>query len=623
MFLLLVTLLVWPASLLGLEPSEVFQKVSPSVVVVRSMEVDRPGIPMGSQGSGVVIAPGKVITNFHVVNHAPVLKVEYQGGRYDARLLYADQERDLAQLEVPDLSAPAIEQVSYHDISTGDQAFTVGAPQGLDLTLSQGLISSIRKKGDHILIQTSAAISKGSSGGGLFDEQGRLVGITTMMVATGQNLNFAVPSDWIADLPARSLVKSTEEGQFLLESAMHKRKGAQEKLVDVTTRWLEKNSQSPLALSTRGDAFLLLKRYDLAAQDYQKLYSLKGLGFEALRHASYKGLGDVYAFLHRYHASIKAYARYIELLKEQQDNDPTPKPQNLILMIHCLERMAFCFLRMENYEEAMKIFQRVEKMVPPSPAPLVWQGRLHAWSGNHAQAVEFFKRAMEKAPDNPNIHYELGIAHAALGRPGQAIEHFRATLEHDPWKALAQGPLGEQYLENQRHSEALAALREAVRLRPAETTYWYSIGKLLARRKDHAGAADAFDRYLQAEPLEAGAWARLGRSRLEMKSYREAAEALERANLLEPGEAQNWYLQGVALAKSKQLDSAIPAFEEAVRRSPKNALMLYKLGLAAVAQGDRKKVIQTLRRLKTVNRKAAVKLKRKAASRGLLKRRKR
>ncbi|HUL91058.1 MAG TPA: S1C family serine protease, partial [Burkholderiales bacterium] len=70
------------------------------------------------------------------------------------------------------------------------------------------------EKGGLVLIQTTAPISQGSSGGGLFDENGRLIGITTLQTKAGQNLNFAVPINWLKDLPERSaaaLKKRQEE----------------------------------------------------------------------------------------------------------------------------------------------------------------------------------------------------------------------------------------------------------------------------------------------------------------------------------------------------------------------------------------------------------------------------
>jgi hypothetical protein len=70
--------------------------------------------------------------------------------------------------------------------------YTVGAPSGLDLTLGEGLVSSLRTHNGYRYIQTTAPISAGSSGGGLFDSSGNLIGITTFLIRDAQNLNFAV-----------------------------------------------------------------------------------------------------------------------------------------------------------------------------------------------------------------------------------------------------------------------------------------------------------------------------------------------------------------------------------------------------------------------------------------------
>lgn len=77
-------------------------------------------------------------------------------------------------------------------------------PRGLELSVSDGLVSSVRPYGAFPLIQTNAPISKGSSGGGLFDTDGRLVGITTSSAIDGQNINFALVADLITQLPART-----------------------------------------------------------------------------------------------------------------------------------------------------------------------------------------------------------------------------------------------------------------------------------------------------------------------------------------------------------------------------------------------------------------------------------
>src|SRR5262249_20604760 len=78
------------------------------------------------------------------------------------------------------------------DISVGDTVYAVGAPKGLGWTITSGIISAIRGEQDPKLVQTNASISPGSSGGGLFNDSGELIGMTSFYLKEGQNLNFAV-----------------------------------------------------------------------------------------------------------------------------------------------------------------------------------------------------------------------------------------------------------------------------------------------------------------------------------------------------------------------------------------------------------------------------------------------
>ena len=77
----------------------------------------------------------------------------------------------------------------------GEDVAAIGNPKGLDTSLSRGLVAQKRNKNGHGYIQTDAALSSGSSGGGLFDTAGNLVGVTTFKVSTGESLNFAIAID--------------------------------------------------------------------------------------------------------------------------------------------------------------------------------------------------------------------------------------------------------------------------------------------------------------------------------------------------------------------------------------------------------------------------------------------
>ncbi len=192
---------VAPAATGELSAAEVFRRNQNSIVVVRGSREDGRGV---TQGSGVVIEDAEVVTNCHVALGTTNLVVIVGGKSIPARLRLRDSGHDLCQLSVPGLRAPTVVRAPISSVAVGARVYAIGAPQGLDLTLSDGVVASLRTFEDTKLIQTNAAISPGSSGGGLFDANGRLIGITTFQSRNGQNLNFAVPADWIELLPKRN-----------------------------------------------------------------------------------------------------------------------------------------------------------------------------------------------------------------------------------------------------------------------------------------------------------------------------------------------------------------------------------------------------------------------------------
>lgn len=185
-------------------PARVYAKVAPSVWRVNTYDGD--GLPLG-QGSGVVVGPEMVVTNCHVLKQARQVAVRRDKEKFPARLVMWDTQRDVCQLRVQGLVAPAVQLANSASFAVGQDVYAIGNPKGLDLTMSAGLLSALRKDdaGRLILLQTSAAISGGSSGGGLFDDRGALMGLTTLgsVRADVQNINFAIPVDWIRELPAR------------------------------------------------------------------------------------------------------------------------------------------------------------------------------------------------------------------------------------------------------------------------------------------------------------------------------------------------------------------------------------------------------------------------------------
>jgi S1-C subfamily serine protease len=172
-----------------LSAQELFRLVSPTLFIVTTHDSDGTARTLGS---AVAVARDLVVTNAHVVGDSTSIRVTQGDESWEAAVLDSDADRDLCRLRISGLSAETALVRDSGSLRIGQRVYAVGAPEGLELTLSEGLISGFRDFGGQRVVQTSAPISRGSSGGGLFDELGGLVGITTFMLGGGQNLNFAI-----------------------------------------------------------------------------------------------------------------------------------------------------------------------------------------------------------------------------------------------------------------------------------------------------------------------------------------------------------------------------------------------------------------------------------------------
>ena len=219
---------------LSREFRELARRVNPAVVRVSSIgyhqldedESDETGVAarQHSTGSGVIIDPdGYVVTNAHVVlgaRKAQVTILERGSGlsgregrgpahrrSLQAQIVGLDLETDIALLKVPEKGLPALRLADSDAVEEGQFVFALGSPQGLDNSVTMGVISSTARqfKPDDPMfyLQTDASINPGSSGGPLVDADGNVIGISTMILTQSggsEGLGFAVPSNVVANV---------------------------------------------------------------------------------------------------------------------------------------------------------------------------------------------------------------------------------------------------------------------------------------------------------------------------------------------------------------------------------------------------------------------------------------
>lgn len=151
-------------------------------------------------GSGVAVARNRVATNCHVTRAARAILVAKGPYRWGASAQHADPRHDLCILDVPGLGLPEANIGSAGRTSVGSTIYVYGYPRALGMAASRGRIEALHPFDRGLIIETSAAFAQGASGGGLFDERGRLVGLATFMSASGNGHNYAIPADWIPRL---------------------------------------------------------------------------------------------------------------------------------------------------------------------------------------------------------------------------------------------------------------------------------------------------------------------------------------------------------------------------------------------------------------------------------------
>jgi hypothetical protein len=178
-------------------PAEIAAHSTPAIVSIRTEE---------SLGTGFVVrADGWIATNLHVIVGGSRVVVTLADRRELAvvEVLAADAQHDVALVHVEAQGLPVLTLGQSEALRPGDPVVAIGHPLGLEDTVSNGLVSAVRtiEDGSKVL-QISAPIAPGSSGGPIFNDRGEVIGIATAIITGGQNLNFGVPIDDLKPLMA-------------------------------------------------------------------------------------------------------------------------------------------------------------------------------------------------------------------------------------------------------------------------------------------------------------------------------------------------------------------------------------------------------------------------------------
>lgn len=310
---------------------DLVRRVKPSVVSV--LTYDSKGEPLIS-GTGFFVRAGELVTNMHVIKNAHRVEIhtlEGKGRTYPvAGALAVDEEADLALLRVDlpaERSRPLAMTASLPD--EGEPVFLIGNPLRLEGSVSDGIVSAIREVPDlGRIIQITAPVSHGNSGSPLFNMRGQVIGIVTVKVTNGQNINLALGVSRIVSLARGELMS------FDQISTRNKAATQPESLAELWYRggidslWLgnydsalnyfetaaNRNPRRPETWIQIGYCKVKQGRNEEAIRAYKRALQLRPSSAEA-----YNKLGDAYFFGGRFDEAIASYKQAARLQPDQPD----------------------------------------------------------------------------------------------------------------------------------------------------------------------------------------------------------------------------------------------------------------------------------------------------------------
>ncbi len=392
--------------------SQVFQQVSPSVVVVLTYDAAGKATELGS---GVKLPDGSVATNCHVLKDGTTYRVRYRGKVYPASLDKADWNRDVCSLRVPGLPAPPVVLGSTKTLQVGASVYAIGTPEGLQRTLSEGIVSSLRPVGSGSYIQTTAAISPGSSGGGLFDDHGRLLGLTSFFISKGQQLNFALPVEWIEALPHRVTPRvafGTSEVHWLNRAVALQSNKDWQGLQALAERWIKAQPHSAFAWFGLGEADVNLGQYAQAIDAYRQ-----GMQINPQDAGAWTNLGNAYDGAGQYAQACDAYRQGLQI-----------NPQDAKAWYN----LGVAYDHAGQYAQAIDSYRRVLQINPQDAVAWNNLGASYGGAGQYAQAIDAERRSLQINSQNADAWILLGLAYLKAGQKNHALAVYQHLKTLDP-----------------------------------------------------------------------------------------------------------------------------------------------------------------------------------------------
>lgn len=464
---------------------------------------DEYGSPSGS-GSGFFIASdGTGITNYHVLNGAvkAIIMMSDSTEIEIDKVLASDEKWDIVKFSVKKQEKKKFKYLKFADKmpEQGDKVYNISAPMGLDQTVSDGLVSSIRKDSHGDVIQITAPISPGSSGSALLNENGDVIAVASFYKQGGQNLNFGVVinKEKLSSLTDNSFEKKNKsfnsKDNFIILNIPEEHNGnvtlhALEFKKDATIAYLSytnldlQNTETMIWCELgKEDEGFMIKDID-SGRKYYVTSSTIGIN---------KKNGTTVPLASNYKFKV-----YFPVIKD--------KPHKIdITYGHTSRGWLFTNIDLDKYRE--KIVYDIVGYTKEYAYSTMQEGDLNT-------AVSIFTSILEEDPEDMASLNTMGIISAALENKSDANYYFSKAIESHPNNTLGYINRCQLYKAQNDLQNALSDINAAINIDPAQPDNYVVRGIIFAQLEKWNDAIKDLTTAIQTEDFKSDAMAYYYRS---------------------------------------------------------------------------------------------------------------
>jgi S1-C subfamily serine protease/Tfp pilus assembly protein PilF len=410
------------------------KRIKPSTVIIFAYDDKGEFLKLGS---GFFISQnGDVITNYHLIQGASSAEIKTADEKtYPITYILAgDEPNDLIRLSV-NIPSQEVYPLSLSQTipEVGERIIVYGSPLGLENTVSDGIVSAIRDIPDYgRIIQITAPISPGSSGSPVLNMQGEVIGIASFQMVEGQNLNFAIPSEKIANLNLKEEKKiSTSEELFGQESKAKEdsdfyTEAYQKALYFINDKEEYEKALPYLEIAIKADILSLkedvyfyigfcndnMGNYSKAIEAYKQAISIN------------PDYAYTYYFLGSAYYSLSLYKESIEAYKQGTRIEP---PNNAIVYYN----IGLACDSLSLYKDAIEAYKQSIRIDPDDAESYNNLGFDYYNLSLYKDAIEAYKQAISINPDYVKPHFFLGISYHLIGDKSSALDEYKILKNLD------------------------------------------------------------------------------------------------------------------------------------------------------------------------------------------------